>query len=108
RPPPASPLFPYTTLFRSGPWRRPQVGQFGTAGRNSLYGPRFFNTDMSLFKNFVITERVRGQFRFEAFNFFNHVNLGTPSNCVDCSDGGKITSTAAPLRQLQIGLKFGF
>ena len=92
----------------SGPWRRPQVGQFGTAGRNSLYGPRFFNTDMSLFKNFVITERVRGQFRFEAFNFFNHVNLGTPSNCVDCSDGGKITSTAAPLRQLQFGLKFGF
>ena len=65
-----------------GPFQRPQIGQFGS-GRNAFTGPSFFNSDMSLFKNFAITERVGAQFRFEAFNVFNHVNLGQPNNCID-------------------------
>ena len=67
-----------------GPFQRPQIAQFGS-GRNAFTGPSFFNSDMSLFKNFAITERVGAQFRFEAFNVFNHVNLGQPNNCIDCS-----------------------
>ena len=59
-------------------------GTFGS-GRNAFTGPRFFNSDISLFKNFAITERVGAQFRFEAFNVFNHVNLGHPNNCIDCT-----------------------
>ena len=35
----------------NGPFQRPQAGTFGS-GRNPFYGPRFFNADMSLFKNF--------------------------------------------------------
>ena len=35
----------------NGPFQRPQAGTFGS-GRNPFYGPRFFNSDMSLFKNF--------------------------------------------------------
>jgi hypothetical protein len=91
-----------------GSFQRPQQGQFGS-GRNPFVGPRFFNSDISLFKNFSITERVNGQFRFEAFNAFNHVNLGQPNNCVDCG-GGFITNLAsnATMRQLNFGLKFSF
>ncbi len=103
----------------SGPWQRPLCGNFGTAGRNSLRGPSFFNTDLSLFKNINVSERVRAQFRFEAFNVFNHVNLGTPgvffsqfgfggSNCVDCTDGGVITAAGGAMRQLQFGLHVKF
>jgi hypothetical protein len=93
----------------SGPYMRPQVGQFGNR-RNSVYGPRFFNTDLSIFKNFIITERVRAQFRAEAFNIFNHVNLGQPNGCVDCSGAGTISSIApnSLMRQFQFGARFTF
>ncbi len=106
----------------SGPWRRPQVATFGNTERNALRGPQFFNTDLSIFKNFIITERLRGQFRAEAFNIFNHVNLGTPgvffsqfgfggSTCVDCGPsggGGVIGATGGAMRQWQFGLKLSF
>lgn len=92
-----------------GAFLRPQKGALGS-GRNAFTGPSFFNSDMSLFKNFAITERVGAQFRFEAFNVFNHVNLNNPNNCIDCSSGGLITSLApnASMRQLNFGMKVTF
>lgn len=93
-----------------GPFERPQPGTIGNATRNSLHGPRFFNTDLSVFKNFVVTERVRGQFRAEWSNIWNNVNLGNPDSCVDCGNGGKIFGLApgANQRQLQFALRFEF
>ena len=93
----------------SGPFQRPGIAQFGS-GRNAFTGPSFFNSDFSLFKNFAITERVGAQFRFEAFNVFNHVNLNNPNNCIDCSGSGLITSLApnAQMRQLNFGMKVTF
>jgi len=93
-----------------GPWRRPAVATFGNVGRDSLRGPSWFGTDMSIFKNFRITERVHGQFRAESFNFWNHANLGDPDACVDCSTGGQIFSLAAnaSMRKWQFGLRFDF
>jgi hypothetical protein len=92
-----------------GPFQRPNIGEFGS-GRNAFTGPSFFNSDLSLFKNFALTERFGLQFRFEAFNVFNPVNLNTPNNCIDCSDGGLITSLYPnqPMRQLNFGLKLNF
>ena len=74
-----------------GPFQRPQARN-SAADAMPFYGPSFFNSDMSLFKNFAITERFGAQFRFEAFNVFNHVNLGQPNNCIDC--GGSEISPA--------------
>lgn len=68
----------------SGPWQRPQRGVQGNVGRNALWGPHFAQLDMSFFKTFAISERVRVQYRAEAFNFANHTNLGQPNGCVDC------------------------
>jgi len=75
-----------------------------------LLGPGWFNTDASLFKRFLLTERLQGQFRVEAFNFFNHVNLGNPDGCVDCGNAGRIFGLApnANMRHLQFGLRFDF
>jgi hypothetical protein len=103
----------------AGAWERPGVGQLGSARRNSLSGPRVWNADASLFKNFAFNERIRGQLRLEAFNVFNHRNNGTPgvfwtafgfagTNCIDCSDSGVIRALSAPMRQLQVGLRITF
>jgi len=43
--------------------------------RNSFRRPGFWNADTALYKNFKVTERVSLQFRFEAYNVFNHANL---------------------------------
>jgi len=93
-----------------GPWAQPAVDTFGNIGRNSLRGPRYFDTDLSLFKNFSITERAKAQFQFQFYNIFNHVNLANPDGCVDCGSGGKITGIAAnsQLRSLTYGFKLTF
>jgi hypothetical protein len=94
----------------SGPWARPQAGTFGNAGRNTLIGPRWFDSDLSVFKTFPIREQVHAQFRAEIYNLFNHANLGNPSGCVDCGNGGQITNLApnATMRRMQFALRLEF
>jgi hypothetical protein len=94
----------------NGPWSRPAIGTLGNAGRNTLTGPAWFNADVSVLKRFPLTERLRGEFRTEAFNVFNHVNPGNPDGCVDCGTGGRIFSLApnALMRRLQFGVRFEF
>jgi hypothetical protein len=107
---------------QSGPFIRPAFGTIGNIGRNSFRGPNDYFADASLFKNFNVTERIKGQFQFQAFNVFNHVPLGLPNatdaRCIDCttSDAGRITSVdnavlggGQPyMRQLQFGAKVTF
>jgi len=94
----------------SGPWSRPQIGTFGNAARNSLIGPKWFQTDASLIKNFPITEQLKAQFRAEFYNLFNHVNLGNPDGCVDCSTAGQIFNLAnnAVMRRMQFAFRVEF
>ena len=51
---------------------------FGTMGRNSIYGPHFFDVDMSLMKDIAITEHATLSFGAQAYNLFNHVNFDQP------------------------------
>jgi hypothetical protein len=100
----------------SGPWIRPAFGTLGDAGNRSLLGPRYFGTDMSVMKNFKMTERYNLQFRMDAFNIFNHPVLGFSSNqgntCIDCvgTSAGKVTAIEADttMRALEFALKFQF
>jgi len=86
-----------------GPWQRPGCGQIGNAGRNSIRGPRFFQSDVALMKEIPVTERVNLRFRADAFNVFNKVNLGLPNSQVDAGQGsaGAITSIAPGAIQRQ-------
>jgi hypothetical protein len=54
----------------------PGLDTIGNMGRNPKLGPSFFNTDMALQKNFPIHESLFVQFRFDAYNIFNHINSG--------------------------------
>lgn len=80
----------------------------GTAGRNSLRGPGLWESDLSLSKNLLSSERRSLELRAEAFNVFNHVNLANPNSTIDVSGAGQITAIEVPMRQMQFGLHFQF
>ena len=56
----------------------PGTRHFGNEGRNSLIGPHFRQFDFSIFKDTAITEHVKLELRFEAYNLFNHPNFANP------------------------------
>ena len=79
---------------------------FGALGRNRFRSDPFWKLDFSLFRGFPITERLRGEFRAEAFNVLNNVIYGIPSSdMADPANFGRVTSTANTPRQLQLGAK---
>jgi len=80
----------------------------GTAGRNSLRGPKLWESDLSLSKNLLSSERRSLELRADAFNVFNHENLALPNSTVDVSGAGQITAIQVPMRQMQFGLHFQF
>ncbi|HEU5239947.1 MAG TPA: hypothetical protein VFU37_22635, partial [Pyrinomonadaceae bacterium] len=57
-----------------------QIVRFGNVPRNSFRGPSIWNTDLSIFKNTKITERMKFQLGMEFFNLWNHLNLTVPNN----------------------------
>jgi hypothetical protein len=70
--------------------------RFGTAGRNIVRGPGFFDLDMGLLRNFRITERGSFQFRVNAFAVTNSPNFGNPNtNFSSTANFGVITGTAS-------------
>ncbi len=48
------------------------VGQNGPTLLPVAYGPKYFDSDLAVFKNFSITESKKLQFRIQAYNFLNH------------------------------------
>jgi len=111
-----SPYFNATPIGSPGSaFGRPARGTFGDLERSALRGPGFWNVDASLFKRFNFTDRVNLEFRIEAQNVFNHVNLGNPNAEVGVpgnlnASAGFITGVAPNhvQRNLQFGLRLGF
>lgn len=93
-----------------GPWGQPALDTFGNVGRNTFRGPKLFNMDASVFKDFVVTEKVKAQLQFQFYNAFNHLNLDLPNATVDSSSGGAITSKAygTQMRALTFGARVTF
>jgi len=104
------------------------AGEFGTAPRNLLAGPGTWQIDMGADKSFSLSERGRLEFRAEAYNIFNHPQLGQPqatcsfsTSSPGCLSGfGAITTTVnlnvSPItpvgsgtpREMQFALRFEF
>ena len=81
----------------------PAANTFGNYPINTLFGPRFYQQDISLSKTFKFTERIGFTLRADASNAFNHTNLGTPNGDVQSANAGQITGLAAggSMRRMQ-------
>jgi hypothetical protein len=138
-PPPATLVGPLSTsvtkrdpngvpnLFQDPQAARAQIaftGPGGVGSRNVLRSPGYFSVDLGLNKTFALPwgEGHRMVFRWEAFNLFNNVNMGTVSNPVlagpnnidlqiDSPTFGRILGTAGPrggAREMQFALRYEF
>jgi outer membrane receptor protein involved in Fe transport len=102
--------------FNAPGFVEPQPGTFGNIGRNSVIGPGFISTTMSASKDVTLTkirEGMRAQFRVEAFNVFNTVNLGPPTtqlNPGSSQNFGQIYTDAPslPVGQAMRRIQFNF
>ena len=79
----------------------------GNAARNSAYGPRQFNTDFALRKEFRINDRHAAEFRWEFFNFLNTVNFANPATTIGTTNFGWITG-AGDARVMQLAVRYQF
>lgn len=101
-----------------GAFNFPFGGDTGT--RNPLHGPSFTNVDIAVYKSFKMpwSEHQKLQFRWEAFNVFNHTNFAVPGDPASLTNSnnillnpqafGVITATAEAPRQMQFSLRFDF
>jgi hypothetical protein len=98
-----------TEWFDTGCFAQPQGFRFGNGGIGEVYGPRYQNWDLGVYKVFAFGANEHQQIKFVAnfFNVFNHVNLGSPDTGVTDSNFGVISSDFLP-RQGQLGLTYSF
>ena len=84
-------------------------GTFGDSGKNIMFGPPVFTADAAVMKNWDIAERMKLQFRWEAFNALNHPSFGTPDAGLTDGSFGEITGIGnIPPRVMQGALKLTF
>jgi hypothetical protein len=116
--PNATGISPETSGFtdqRINGWLNPtafsQAAQF-TFGNISRFinvrGPGQFNWDLSVFKTFSVTERIRAQFRAEALNATNTVYFGTPNTTLTSNQFGLVTGQINNPRMIQLGIRATF
>jgi hypothetical protein len=99
--------------FNTALFSEEQPGQFGNSRRRFFHGPGINNFDAALLKTTKMTESKEIQFRFEAFNLFNHAQFTSPNGLINSlppSQGGTfgLVTSARAARIMQAGLKFLF
>jgi hypothetical protein len=111
---------PYLDNANASQWLNPAAfqvapqGRYGNSARQPLYGPGFFQADVSLLKDFRIGESSKLQFRTETFNIFNRPNFAQPNTVVGTPNYGRIFNTlgrtigSGTSRQIQMVLRLEF
>ncbi len=98
RAPDGTPIFVDASCF-ARPLTR---GEIGNASRNMIRRPGVINSDLALFKNIRLRERLRLQFRWETYNLFNHTNfndIDTDLTLTLNTTTGQVTQTNARFGQ---------
>jgi Carboxypeptidase regulatory-like domain/TonB-dependent Receptor Plug Domain len=94
--------------FDPAAFSAPPANTYGDAGRGILYAPGHVNFDTSLSKRFSVFGRSNAEFRWDAFNLFNHPGFGFPNSAIGNASAGRITTTIVDNRSMQFALKFNF
>jgi hypothetical protein len=93
--------------FNTDAFRNPALFRFGDTPRSVLRGPFQKTVDMTIAKEFALTERYRMDLRGEFYNAFNHANFDVPGHTLGAADFDAILSTRPP-RTVQLGFRFSF
>ena len=96
--------------FNTAAFASPAVGTFGNSGRDIIIGPGNFTTNLALLKDFHLSSKEawgKIQFRAEAYNLLNWVNLGNPAASLTAPNFGHIASAGAA-RVMQFALRYDF
>jgi hypothetical protein len=94
--------------FDPSAFANPAPGSFGDCpSQGPTIGPGYIDADISLQKNFPVTESMRFQFRVDFLNAFNHPNFNAPDTSFGDANFGAL-STTQDARQMQFALKFYF
>jgi hypothetical protein len=96
--------------FDIGAFAVPAAFTYGNSSRTApdMRWHGMNNFDLSLFKNWQLTEWAKAQFRLEAFNAFNRVQFNAPGTTIGATSAGVITSQYNVPRQLQLAMKVIF
>ena len=94
--------------FNPADFQAPPPNTYGDSGRGILYAPGHINFDTSLSKRFSLYGRSNLEFRWDAFNLFNHPAFGFPNANIGNPNAGRITTTIADNRSMQFALKVNF
>ncbi|MEO7144598.1 MAG: TonB-dependent receptor, partial [Bryobacteraceae bacterium] len=81
---------------------------FGNSARDVIRAPGLVNLDFLAQRNFHFTEERYVEFRAEFFNLTNSAHFGAPNAAIANAQAGRITSTAAPNREIEFGVKIWF
>jgi Carboxypeptidase regulatory-like domain len=93
--------------FDPSPYSLPTSAEgFGSCpAQGPVRGPGYADTDLSLQKNFQMTERMKLQFRADFLNAFNRTNLNTDCCTTAVGAGMGVLSSSQPARNIQFALK---
>ena len=94
-------------IFLASDFPAPAQGQNGNLRRNAFRGPGFIDVSLSLSKKFTVSQRFTGEFRLDAFNALNRVNLADPAMDLSSTNFGRSTSQLTP-RTFQAGVRLRF
>ena len=97
----------------------PAIGTYGNMGVSALRAPGFWEWDQAITREFPFREKMRLEFRAEAFNVTNSVRLGAPNTTLSGTYGqitsdqpttgaGTGISSGSGARILQFAMKFVF
>jgi hypothetical protein len=93
--------------FNTAAFRTAAPLTFGNSPRSVGRGPSWKDVDLTLARNFKVTERLHTEMRGEFFNVINHANFDLPGHTLGNSDFGVISSAEAA-RTVQLGLRLLF
>jgi hypothetical protein len=102
---------PATTYINKAAFLDPPAFTFGNLSRTLPYGlraPSTWDEDLTIRRQFSVTERIKLLFALDSFNLFNTVNFGGVQTNIDSANFGQVTTQANAPRKLQIDARISF
>jgi hypothetical protein len=94
--------------FNTAAFAQPAIGADGSSSRSIVDGPGYRNIDLGLFRDVRLVAKTVVQFRFEATNVLNIVNLQNPGTNLNAPATFAKIRSARDMRRIQLGARVSF